>query len=91
MDKVYQAFVFVNISKHRCQAPEGKLMKIETDSRVKIERYNSILERSPIRKKIFLMFSLDESLQSTRIEGGICQPKIRSKDHLILGHFLVNR
>ncbi len=56
-------------------------MKIETDSRVKIERYNSILERSPIRKKIFLMFSLDESLQSTRIEGGICQPKIRSKDH----------
>ena len=44
-------------------------MKLETDARVKIERYNSILERSPIREEIFLMFSLDESLQSTRIEG----------------------
>lgn len=46
-----------------------ELMKIETDARVKIERYNSILKRSPIREEIFLMFSLDESLQSTRIEG----------------------
>lgn len=42
---------------------------METDARVKIERYNSILERSPIGEEIFLMFSLDESLQSTRIEG----------------------
>ncbi len=46
-----------------------ELMKLETEARVKIERYNSILERSPIRDEIFLMFSLDESLQSTRIEG----------------------
>ncbi|NLB33916.1 MAG: Fic family protein [Tissierellia bacterium] len=46
-----------------------EILKIETDARVKIERYNSILERSPIREEIFLMFSLDESLQSTRIEG----------------------
>ncbi len=46
-----------------------EIMRIETDARVKIERYNSILERSPIREEIFLMFSLDESLQSTRIEG----------------------
>lgn len=44
-------------------------MKLETEARVKIERYNSVLERSPIRDEIFLMFSLDESLQSTRIEG----------------------
>ena len=46
-----------------------EIMKIETEARVKIERYNSILERSPIKEEIFLMFSLDESLQSTRIEG----------------------
>lgn len=46
-----------------------ELMKLETEARVKIERYNSILERSPIRDEIFFMFSLDESLQSTRIEG----------------------
>jgi len=45
------------------------IMKLETEARVKIERYNSVLERSPIRDEIFLMFSLDESLQSTRIEG----------------------
>lgn len=45
------------------------IMMLEMDARVKIERYNSILERSPIREEIFLMFTLDESLQSTRIEG----------------------
>lgn len=45
------------------------IMKLEIDARVKIERYNSILERSPIQEEIFLIFSLDESLQSTRIEG----------------------
>lgn len=45
------------------------IMKLETEARVKIERYNSILERSPIKEEIFLIFSLDESLQSTRIEG----------------------
>lgn len=46
-----------------------ELLKYETEARVKIERYNSILERSPIKEEILLMFSLDESLQSTRIEG----------------------
>lgn len=46
-----------------------EIMKLETEARVKIERYNSVLERSPIRDEIFLMFTLDESLQSTRIEG----------------------
>jgi len=46
-----------------------EILKLETEARVKIERYNSILDRSPIKEEILLMFSLDESLQSTRIEG----------------------
>jgi Fic family protein len=45
------------------------ILKLETEARVKIERYNSILERSSIKEEILLMFSVDESLQSTRIEG----------------------
>lgn len=45
------------------------LLRIETDARVKIQKYNSLLERSPIKDEIFVIFSIDESLQSTKIEG----------------------
>lgn len=34
-----------------------------------MERFDSMLERSVIREEILLMFSLDESIQSTKIEG----------------------
>ena len=45
------------------------ILNLETEARVKIEKYNSILERSSIKDEILMMFSLDESLQSTKIEG----------------------
>lgn len=46
-----------------------ELLRLETDARVKIQKYNSLLERSPIKDELFMLFSIDESLQSTRIEG----------------------
>ena len=46
-----------------------EILKREAEARVKLERFNSMLERSIIREEILLMFSLDESIQSTKIEG----------------------
>lgn len=45
------------------------LLRKETDARVKIERFNSLLERSVIQKELIMLFSMDESIQSTRLEG----------------------
>lgn len=45
------------------------IYKLESDARAKIERFNSLLERSVIKDEVLMFFSLDESIQSTRIEG----------------------
>lgn len=45
------------------------LLRKETNARVKIERFNSLLERSVIKKELIMLFSMDESIQSTRLEG----------------------
>lgn len=46
-----------------------KLLKYEAETLRKIERFNTILERSAISEEILMMFFLNESVQSTRIEG----------------------
>lgn len=46
-----------------------KLYKYAIDARVKIERFNSLLERSIISEEALVFFSLNESIQSTKIEG----------------------
>lgn len=46
-----------------------KILTLETEARVKIERYNQMLDNSVIQKEILMMFSMDESIQSTKIEG----------------------
>ncbi|MCT4564378.1 MAG: Fic family protein [Maledivibacter sp.] len=45
------------------------LYKLTIDARVKIERFNSLLERSIISDEALVFFSLHESIESTRIEG----------------------
>lgn len=45
------------------------ILKLEIEARAKIEKFNSILERSIIKKELLLLFSLKESVESTRIEG----------------------
>lgn len=46
-----------------------EILKVETEARVKIERYNQLLIKSVIQEEILMMFSIDESIQSTKIEG----------------------
>ncbi len=46
-----------------------EVLKIENEARTKIERFNSILERSPIKRELLMLFTMNESVQSTRIEG----------------------
>jgi Fic family protein len=45
------------------------ILRRESDARAKLERFNSMLERSIIREELLMLFSLDESVQSTKIEG----------------------
>ena len=45
------------------------LYKLAIDARVKIERFNALLERSIINQEVLMSFSLQEAIQSTRIEG----------------------
>ncbi|MZQ75219.1 MAG: Fic family protein [Peptoclostridium sp.] len=46
-----------------------EIYKLEANARAKIERFNSLLERSVIKEEVLMFFSLDESIQSSRIEG----------------------
>lgn len=46
-----------------------EILKLEGEARARIERFNSILERSIIKKGLLMLFSLNESVQSTKIEG----------------------
>ena len=46
-----------------------QILRIETEARVKIERYNQLLNKSIIQQEVLMMFSMDESIQSTKIEG----------------------
>ncbi len=46
-----------------------EILKLEAEARAKVEKFNSILERSVIRKELLVLFSLNESIQSTKIEG----------------------
>jgi Fic family protein len=46
-----------------------QILKLEAEARVKIERYNQMLKNSVIQKEILMMFSMNESIQSTKIEG----------------------
>lgn len=45
------------------------LYKLATETRVKIERFNLLLERSPVSEAALMFFSLNESIESTKIEG----------------------
>ena len=45
------------------------LYRLAIDARVKIERFNALLERSIIKQEVLMSFSLQEAIQSTRIEG----------------------
>lgn len=46
-----------------------EILKLEIEARVKIERYSQMLNNSVIQQEILIMFSMDESIQSTKIEG----------------------
>lgn len=46
-----------------------EIYKNEIEARAKLERFNSMLERSVIKEEILMLFSFDESIQSTKIEG----------------------
>ncbi len=45
------------------------LFRLALEARVKIERFNAMLERSVINQEMLMSFSLQEAIQSTRIEG----------------------
>lgn len=45
------------------------IYKIETSARAKISTFNVMLERSVIKDDLLMLFSIDESIQSTKIEG----------------------
>ena len=45
------------------------IYKLETIAMARIEKFNTILDRSVIKNNLLILFSLDESIQSTRIEG----------------------
>lgn len=46
-----------------------EILKLESEARAKVEKFNSILERSIIKRELLMLFSFNESIQSTRIEG----------------------
>lgn len=46
-----------------------EILKMEGEARAKVEKFNTILERSVIKKELLMLFSLNESVQSTKIEG----------------------
>lgn len=46
-----------------------EILKLEAEARANIEKFNSILERSVIKKELLVLFSLNESVESTKIEG----------------------
>lgn len=46
-----------------------EILKLEGEARARVEKFNSILERSIIKKELLMLFSLNESVQSTKIEG----------------------
>lgn len=46
-----------------------KLYKKCTNARVKLERFNYMLENSPVQETAIMFFSLNESVESTKIEG----------------------
>jgi Fic family protein len=46
-----------------------EIYKDEAEARARIEKFNSLLERSVIKDELLMLFSMDESIQSTRIEG----------------------
>jgi Fic family protein len=46
-----------------------KILRLEAEARAKVEKFNSILERSIIKNELLMLFSFQESLQSTKIEG----------------------
>jgi len=46
-----------------------EILRLEMDARVKIERYSQMLSNSLIQDDILMMFSMNESVQSTKIEG----------------------
>ena len=46
-----------------------EILKLEVEARAKVEKFNSILERSVIKRELLMLFSMNESVQSTRIEG----------------------
>lgn len=45
------------------------LYKIALEARVKIQEFNTLLERSVISESIMMYFSMHESIESTKIEG----------------------
>ncbi len=45
------------------------LYKLALEARVKIERFNALLERSVVNQSALLYFSMQESIESTKIEG----------------------
>ena len=46
-----------------------ELLNLEINARVKVQHFNSLMERSVIKEELLIIFSIDESLQSTRLEG----------------------
>lgn len=46
-----------------------EILKLEIEARARLEKFNSILERSVIKRELLMLFSMNESVQSTRIEG----------------------
>lgn len=46
-----------------------EILKLEAEARSRVEKFNSILERSVIKRELLILFSLNESVESTRIEG----------------------
>ena len=45
------------------------ILKLEVKAANKIASFSSVLERSPIKRELLMLFSMNESIQSTRIEG----------------------
>lgn len=46
-----------------------EILRLEAEARVKIERYSQMLSNTLIQEEVLMMFSMNESIQSTKIEG----------------------
>jgi len=46
-----------------------KLMQLAINARVKIQEFNTLLERSIVSESVIMYFSMHESIESTKIEG----------------------